>query len=73
MAIIGFDDLPVCQCMPVALSSVTFDRKQVAEVAIEAAICLIRGGEYSGIRKIPAQLIVRESSIKTETEKRREK
>ena len=64
IAIVGFDNLPVCQCMPVPLSSVTCDRSKVAELAVETAISLIHGRKYPGTRTVPAQLAIRESSVK---------
>lgn len=63
MAIVGFNDTPLCSLVEPALTSVAIDIPALARVATEHLIHLIEGRTVSPIRTIvPAKLVVRESA-----------
>ena len=64
VAIIGFDDLPVCQCMPTTLSSITFNRSLIAETTADTVMSMLKNKKYPQRQSISAKLIIRNSTLK---------
>ncbi len=60
--LVGCDNRLVCQCMPLELSTITYDRKSVAEKTIEFILKLIVGEDARLAAVFQPQLIVRASS-----------
>jgi LacI family transcriptional regulator len=62
IAIIGFDDIAMCQAMTPPLSSVRIDRDQLGRVAVETLQQLVDEGSAPA-RRLPVELSVRQSTI----------
>ena len=60
VAVIGFDDLWICNSVTPRLSSVHQDTTAAARVLVDSVEALIEGGQASTI-KIPTNLVIRES------------
>ncbi|WP_369056489.1 LacI family DNA-binding transcriptional regulator [Kineococcus terrestris] len=63
VAVVGFDDLPESEFLPVPLSSVRQDVTGVARRAVELLVALVEGGAPpQRAETVPAHLVVRASS-----------
>lgn len=60
--IIGCDNRLICQCLPVELSTITYDREQMARKTIEFMLQLIAGADAPLTAVFEPQLIIRASS-----------
>lgn len=62
LALVGFDDVPLAAFLCPSLSSVAQPARELGEAAIQLALAAIGGSEVQSLR-LPARLVVRESSI----------
>lgn len=62
LALVGFDDVPLAAFLCPSLSSVAQPARELGEAAIQLALAAIGGAKVQSLR-LPAHLIVRESSI----------
>ena len=70
VAVVGCDNLPLCHCMPVSLSSISFDRDKMAEKCMEIILELIHGNPGPLHATFQPHLIIRESSRRKSLKKR---
>ncbi len=61
VAIVGFDDISMCQAVTPTLSSVKIDREVLGMTAVEVLQDLIETGDAEA-RSLPVELVVRDSS-----------
>jgi DNA-binding LacI/PurR family transcriptional regulator len=61
IAIVGFDDITMCEAMTPALTSVRIDRDQLGRMAVETLRTLVDEGAAPS-RRLPVELIVRDST-----------
>jgi DNA-binding LacI/PurR family transcriptional regulator len=61
LAIVGFDDIEMCQAMTPTLTSVRIDRDQLGRVAVDMIRTLVEDGSVPS-RRLPVELVVRDSA-----------
>lgn len=61
MAIVGFDDIAMCEAMTPTLTSVRIDRDQLGRSAVEMLQTLVEDGNVAS-RRLPVELVVRAST-----------
>jgi LacI family transcriptional regulator len=61
LAIVGFDDIEMCQAMTPMLTSVRIDRDQLGRVAVDMIRTLVEEGSVPS-RRLPVELVVRASA-----------
>lgn len=61
VAIVGFDDIAMCQAMTPRLSSVRIDRDQLGRLAVQTLQTLVQTGSAPSLR-LPVELVIRRST-----------
>lgn len=62
--VIGCDNLPLGETYPVKLSTLCYDRKGIADSALEALLERINGNSAPCRKELPVNLIIRDSSVR---------
>lgn len=61
IAIVGFDDIMMCEAMTPTLTSIRIDRDQLGRVAVDTLCALVEEGAAPS-RRLPVELVVRDST-----------
>lgn len=64
VAIVGFDDIAMCEAMTPQLTSVRIDRDQLGRLAVQTLQTLVETGSAPSLR-LPVELVIRQSTAST--------